>query len=85
MSRRAFDGGDERGRTTALPPALRAYMFRKGEVHNPAGKGDEYGRCLRLCREASFSAAEEIIRLSKESDDERVRFMAATWIYVRLP
>ena len=66
-----------------LPPALRAHMFRKGEVHNPAGKGGEYGRCLMLCRNASYAAAEEIIRLSQESEDDRVRYMAATWIYER--
>lgn len=66
-----------------LPPALRAHVFRKGEVHNPGGKGGEYRRCLRLCRNASHKAAEEIIRLSNESDDERIRYMAATWICER--
>jgi hypothetical protein len=52
-------------------------------VHNPAGKGGEYRRCLMLCREASYEAAEEILRLSKESEDERIRYMAATWIFER--
>jgi len=74
------DGRDERGRTTVLPPVLRAHMFRKGVVHNPAGKGGEYQRCLMLCRKSSHQAAEEIIRLSKESEDERVRYMAAVWV-----
>ena len=64
-----------------LPPVLRAHMFRKGVVHNPAGKGGEYQRCLMLCRKSSHQAAEEIIRLSKESEDERVRYMAAVWVY----
>ena len=79
--KRAYDGRDERGRTTVLPPALRTHLFRKGEVHNPRGRGGEYQRCLMLCREASFEAAKEIIRLSRESDDDRVRYMASTWDY----
>jgi hypothetical protein len=66
---------------TALPPVLRSHMFRKGEVHNPAGRGGEYQRCLKLCRESSYDAAKEIIRLSRESDDDRVRYMAANWVY----
>jgi len=64
-----------------LPAKLRAHMFRKGEVHNPAGRGGEYRRCLMLCRQTSYRAAEEIIRLSRESEDERIRYMAATWIF----
>ena len=36
-----------------------------------------------VCRASSFEAAEEIVRLSKESTDERVRYMAATWVYER--
>ena len=80
-SKRACNGRDERGRTTVLPPALRKHMFKKGEVRNPAGRGGEYQRCLMLCREASFEAAQEIIRLSKESEDDRVRYMAGTWVY----
>lgn len=82
-SKHPIDGRDERGRTTVLPPALRSHMFRKGDIHNPAGKGGEYQRCLKLCRESSHEAAEEIIRLSKESGDERVRYMAATWVFER--
>ena len=56
-------------------------MFKKGEVRNPRGRGGEYQRCLMLCREASYAAALEIIRLSKESEDDRVRYMAGTWVY----
>jgi hypothetical protein len=56
-------------------------MFRKGEVHNPAGRGGEYQHCLKLCRESSYDAAKEIVRLSRESEDERVRYMAANWVY----
>jgi hypothetical protein len=80
-SKPACDGRDERGRVTVLPPALRKHIFKKGEVRNPRGRGGEYQRCLMLCREASFEAAQEIIRLSKESEDDRVRYMAGTWIY----
>ena len=59
-----------------LPPALRKHMFKKGEVRNPAGRGGEYQRCLMLCREASFEAAQEIIRLSK-----KVKMIASdTWL-----
>jgi hypothetical protein len=80
-SKLPYDGRDERGRTTVLPPVLRSHMFRKGEVHNPAGRGGEYQRCLKLCRESSYEAAKEIIRLSRESEDERVRYTAANWVY----
>ncbi len=38
-------------------------------------------RSIVLCREASYAAALEIIRLSKESEDDRVRYMAGTWVY----
>ena len=74
---------DARGRTTRLPPALAANVWKPGQSGNPSGRGGEYQRCLALCRENSFDAAQEIIRLSRESDDERVRYMAATWVYER--
>lgn len=74
---------DERGRYTQLPEAMRQRMWPKGVSGNPKGHGGEYQRCLMLCREASYDAAKEIIRLSKESEDERVRYMAATWIVER--
>jgi hypothetical protein len=58
-------------------------MWQPGKSGNPGGKTGEYQRCKSLCRDASFAAAQEIIRLSQESDDERVRYMSATWIYER--
>jgi hypothetical protein len=58
-------------------------MWKPGQSGNPGGFGGEYQRCLRLCRDASYEAAEEIIRLRRESDDDRIRYMAATWIYER--
>ena len=66
-----------------LPPALQTKRWQPGHSGNPSGKSGEYQRCLSLCREASYKSAEEIIRLRDESDDDRVRFMAATWIYER--
>ena len=74
---------DARGRTTRLPPALAANVWKPGQSGNPSGRGGEYQRCLMLCRENSFDAAQQIIRLSRESDDERVKYMAATWIVER--
>ena len=79
--KRPYDGRDERGRTTALPPALRAHVFRKGEIHNPAGKGGKYQECKRLCREASPKAAKAIIQMIDQTDDDRVRFIAASWVH----
>jgi hypothetical protein len=77
-----FDGRDERGRTTMLPPALRAHTFKPGEIHNPAGKGGKYQECKRLCREASPSAARVIIALANDpNEDSRVRYMAAAWVH----
>ena len=58
-------------------------MWKPGQSGNPRGFGGEYQRCLRLCREASYEAAEDIIRLGRESDDDRVRFTAASWIFER--
>jgi hypothetical protein len=66
---------------TALPSALREKRWQPGQSGNPSGMGGEYQRCRKLCREASASAAEEIIRLYQHSDDDRVRFMAAQWTF----
>ena len=76
-------GRDARGRATRLPASMRAQMWKPGQSGNPGGFGGEYQRCLRLCRDASYKAAEEIIRLGRESDDDRVRFTAASWIFER--
>jgi hypothetical protein len=66
---------------TVLPSSLREKSWQPGQSGNPSGKGGEYQRCRKLCREASASAAEEIIRLYQQSDDDRVRFMAAQWTF----
>lgn len=73
---------DERGRHVVLPPAMRDHMWVKGQPSpNPSGKSGEFQRCRSLCREASYNAAQELIRLGLESEDERVRFMANSWVY----
>lgn len=75
---------DERGRHVVLPPAMRAHMWVKGQPSpNPSGKSGEFQRCRSLCRDASYDAAQELIRLGLESEDERVRFMANSWVYER--
>ena len=74
---------DARGRLTKLPEPMRARLWQPGQSGNPSGKGGEYQRCIQLCRDASYESAQEIIRLRDHSDDDRVRFMAATWIYER--
>lgn len=74
---------DARGRLTQLPAQMRAQLWQPGQSGNPGGRGGEYQRCVQLCREASYESAQEIIRLRDHSDDDRVRLMAATWIYER--
>jgi hypothetical protein len=66
-----------------LPAALAAKMWQKGQSGNPGGRGSEWHRCQSLCREASFASVEELMRLRDHSDDDRVRYMAATWLYER--
>jgi hypothetical protein len=55
--------------------------WKPGQSGNPSGGGGEYHRCRALCRERSAEAAAEIIRLYQESDHDRVRYMAAQWVY----
>lgn len=62
-------------------PAFTAHIFKPGQSGNPHGVGHEYKRCRALCKDASPDAANEIIRLFKESADDRVRYMAAQWCY----
>jgi hypothetical protein len=74
---------DARGRLKQLPAPMRAHLWQRGQSGNPGGRGGDYQRCMQLCREASYESAQEIIRLGRESDDERVRYMANTWVYER--
>lgn len=66
-----------------LPPALRERLWKPGQSGNPSGVGGEYQRCLHLCRKNSHAAAEEIVKLSISSEDDRVRYTAAAWVYER--
>ena len=71
-----------RARERALAnPAFTERVWKKGQSGNPQGAIGEWQRCRALCREHSAVAAEEIIRLFRESDDDRVRYMAAQWCY----
>src|SRR6516164_10259195 len=71
-----------RARERALAnPAVAERVWKPGQSGNPQGAIGEWQRCRALCREHSAAAAEEIIRLFRESDDDRVRYMAAQWCY----
>jgi hypothetical protein len=73
-----------RARDLALAnPAFAERVWKPGQSGNPQGAIGEWQRCRALCREHSAAAAEEIIRLFRESDDDRVRFMAAQWCFER--
>lgn len=74
---------DARGRTTQLPPALAANLWKPGQSDNPEGFPAKYRAVIALCREASMEAAQELIRLSTQSEDDRIRLMASTWIFER--
>jgi hypothetical protein len=43
----------------------------------------QYRRCQELCRTHSPEPAKAIIKMEEETDDERVRFTCAAWIYER--
>jgi hypothetical protein len=71
------------GYRRTLPEAARPYMFKPGKSGNPGGKGGEYQRCVSLCREKSYDSAMAIMQLARETDDDRLRFMAHSWVYER--
>jgi hypothetical protein len=62
-------------------PAFAERVWKPGQSGNPRGAIGEWQRCRALCREHSEAAAQEIIRLFSESEDDRVRYMAAQWTY----
>jgi hypothetical protein len=66
-----------------LPEAFKRNIWQKGQTGNPSGKSGEYQRCLKLCRDDSEQNIIELRRLRDHSDDDRVRFMAATWLHER--
>jgi hypothetical protein len=65
----------------SLPPALAANVWKPGQSGNPNGKGGEYQRCLSLCREKSYANAVALQALADSTKDERLEFMARTWLY----
>ena|SRR5690349_18606820 len=57
--------------------------FKKGETGNPGGNQGEYQRVRRLCADHCEEAALGMIRLMRESEDERIQFMCMTAIMER--
>jgi len=70
-------------RKRPLPPALRANLWKKGQSGNPAGTSAAYHQCVRLAREASPEAMETLLQVMRESDDDRVKIVAATGVLDR--
>jgi hypothetical protein len=52
---------------------------------NPGGNSaaNQYRRCQELCRDHSPESARAIIKMERETDDDRVRFTCAAWVYER--
>jgi hypothetical protein len=65
----------ERGGLLRLP-------WKAGESGNPGGRGGLYQQCQHYCRTKSPESACKIYDLM-HCGDERVEFMAASWIYER--
>jgi hypothetical protein len=63
---------------------LNLIPYKPGQSGNPGGRTKEFAECQRICREASREAAQTMIGLL-ESDDDRVRLMAADKILERAP
>jgi hypothetical protein len=76
---------------TVLPPG--AILGRNGGILRPWQPGqrgnpenkrpDDYLACQKACRERSPEAVEKVSELMRTSSDERVQYMAATWIVER--
>ena len=65
------------GATTkrALPAALAANRWKRGQSGNPSGHSGEYGQAVRLARQAAPYAVHRLIALM-DSEDERVAAVA---------
>jgi hypothetical protein len=55
----------------------------EGSGANPSGKSGAFAECQRLCREKSLASAQAIARIAETTTDERLAFMAHSWIYER--
>jgi hypothetical protein len=56
--------------------------WQPGQRGNPQNKNQLFNQCQKLCRERSPEAADKMYALMS-CGDERIEFMAATWIYER--
>jgi hypothetical protein len=66
----------------ALPPAMEARKWQKGQSGNPSGKGGLYHEVQRLARDASPEAMKKMIALM-DCDDPRVAYMAPNTVMER--
>jgi hypothetical protein len=69
---------------TPLPAREANGQWCKGQSgYQGRGKHEtpDYKLCRSLCRQHSAAAAQEMIRLFEHCEDERVRYMAAQWVY----
>lgn len=66
----------------ALPPALAANRWKRGQSGNPSGQSGEYGQAVRLARQAAPYAVHRLIALM-DSEDERVAAVACNSILDR--
>ena len=78
-------GVSERNYIVPKHGAGRLTPFKKGQSGNPQGLHTvgEYHRVRRLCADHSEEAALGMIRLMRESDDERIQYMCMTSILDR--
>jgi hypothetical protein len=87
MSDRTASGAEPNARNYVVPKhgAGRLVPFQKGQSGNPQGLHSvgEYHRVRKLCADHSEEAARGVIRLMRESDDERIQFMCMTTVMER--
>ena len=76
-------GVSERNYIVPKHGAGRLTPFKKGQSGNPGGNQGEYQRVRRLCADHCEEAALGMIRLMRESDDERIQYMCMTSILDR--
>ena len=77
------NAADTPRRAQVLPPAMRQKMWQPGQSGNPSGKNAGFSECQAFCRERSKQSAERIWEMAETTKDERLAFLAHTWIYER--
>ncbi len=65
-----------------LPAALAKHQWQPGQSGNPSGQSGEYGKAIRLARQAAPDAVRRLIELT-QSADERVAAVACNAILDR--